>query len=103
MSLGRYNNRRDANEAAIFKALRDLGLSVYPLDMPADALVGYADVTHLVEIKNGPKARFTTDQVKFQAGWQGCYVVLRSESEARTWAKGVIEGATMCHVSDVGE
>ena len=94
MALGRYNNKRDANEAAIFKALRDLGLSVYALDTPADALVGYAEVTHLIEIKNGPKASFTTDQVKFQAGWQGCYVVLRSVSEAKAWGEGVIEGAT---------
>ena len=94
MALGRYNNRRDANEAAIFKVLRDLGFSVYPLDTPADALVGYREVTYLLEIKNGPKARFTTDQKEFQVGWQGCYVVLRSESEAKAWAKGVIEGAT---------
>ena len=94
MALGRYNNKRDANEAAIFKVLRDLGMSVYPLDTPADALVGYMEVTHLVEIKNGPKAKFTTDQEKFQVSWQGCYVVLRSESEAKAWGKGVIEGAT---------
>ena len=98
MALNRYGNKRDANEAAIFKVLRDIGLSVYPLDTPADALVGYAEVTHLIEIKNGLKASFTTDQVKFQAGWQGCDVVLRSESEAKAWGKGVIEGATSKNV-----
>ena len=94
MALNRFGNKRDANEAAIFKVLRDLGMSVYPLDTPADALVGYREVTHLIEIKNGPKARFTTDQKKFKVSWQGCYVVLRSESEAKAWGKGVIEGAT---------
>jgi hypothetical protein len=92
MALARYGNKRDANEPEIFVVLRMLGFTIYPLDTPVDALVGYAGKSHLIEIKNGP-APYTKTQKDFQAGWQGCYTTLRSVSEARAWGKSVIEGA----------
>ena len=89
MALARYNNRRDKNEADIFNIIRGYGMSICPLDTPADAIVGHKGRTYLVEIKNGPKATFTTDQKKFRLSWLGDYVVLRSDDEAVLWCKGV--------------
>ena len=89
MALGRYNNRRDANEGAIFKSLRAHGMSVEPIDTPADALVGFKGRTYLLEVKNGPKATFTDPQIDFQETWRGDYIVLRSVEEAESWCKEI--------------
>ena len=88
MALGRYNNRRDANEQAIFDVLRGYGFSVHSLDTPADALVGFKGVTRLVEIKVGD-AKYTTTQIKFQEHWRGDYITLRSVEEAEAWCKDI--------------
>ena len=89
MALARYNNRRDANEPIIFAFLRAQGMSVCPLDTPADALVGFKGRTYLVEIKDGPKKKLTPPQVKFSSTWRGCYTVLHSIEEAETWVKEI--------------
>ena len=80
--------KRDANEKGIFETLRWFGLSVYPMDQPADALVGYAGLTYLVEVKM-PKGKFTPPQEKFRKTWQGNYHVLRSNEEAEEFARWV--------------
>ena len=92
--------KRDLNESDLFVELRAHGLSVYSLDTPLDALVGYGGRTYLVEIKNGPKAPLTPAQVKFICGdrmnlapWRGQYVILRSVADARSFAQKVRAGA----------
>ena len=67
----RYASRRDANEAAIVKALRDAGAYVWIIGLPVDLLVGYNGHTFLVEIKNGPKKKLTKLQEGFFIGWKG--------------------------------
>lgn len=86
--------KRDANEADVFAELRAHGLSVYPLDTPLDALVGYGWRTYLVEIKSGPKAHLTPAQVKFIAEWRGQHIILRSVADARAFAHKVRAGGS---------
>ena len=100
MALGRYGNQRDANEPCIFAIIRGYGMSVHPLDTPADALVGFKGVTRLVEVKDGPKAKFTGPQEKFKDGWRGDYHVLRTDEEAHAWCKAIRSGCdTAPHVN----
>ena len=89
MALNRYGNKRDKNEASIFAILRGYGFSVYPLDTPADAIVGHKGRTYLVEVKDGPKATFTPPQSKFKLSWLGDYIVLRTDDEAVEWCKSI--------------
>jgi hypothetical protein len=91
MALGRYNNKRDANEPGVFNIIRGYGMSVHSLDTPADAIVGHKGRTYLVEIKDGPKAKFTATQSKFQLSWLGDYIVLRTDEEAIAWCKAIRE------------
>ncbi len=91
MALNRYGNKRDANEASIVAIIRGYGMSVYPLDVPADALVGHKGRTYLVEVKDGPKPKLTDPQIKFTDSWLGGYVVLRSDDEAIAWCKKLRE------------
>lgn len=69
--------RRDANHAAIVKALRKVGCTV--LDLGAvgngcpDLLVGFAGILTLLEVKDGSKPpsarRLTDDQKLFHVVW----------------------------------
>ena len=86
---GNYKNKRDANEKIIFAILRSYGIQVEPTDEPLDAICAYKGVNYLVEVKDGPKARYTPKQKEFMDRWQGQYVVLRSEQEAFTWAQEI--------------
>jgi hypothetical protein len=61
---GQYKNKRDANEPEIFTELRAYGLSVHPMDTPADALVGWLGRSYLVEVKQ-PKGKLTGPQEAF--------------------------------------
>jgi hypothetical protein len=70
MSLRRFNAKRDSNEAEIFDALRAAGASVYRLDQPTDAVIGYRGKTLLIEIKM-PGASLNENQKKFFAEWKG--------------------------------
>ena len=92
MALNRYGNKRDLNEAGIFSIIKGYGMSVHPLDTPADAIVGHKGQTYLVEVKNGPKASFTTDQQKFKLSWLGDYTVLCTDEEAHDWCKAIRRG-----------
>lgn len=86
---GQYKNKRDANEGPIFDALRQCGFSVYSLDRPCDAIVGFRGHTFLVEVKDGPKARLTPAQSEFLSRWQGHWVRINSVDEALSWARFV--------------
>ena len=77
--------RRDKAEPCIVEVFRDAGCSVEFLSgagLP-DLAVGWNGVTHLVEVKSGPKAKLTDEQVEWHAAWQGEPVqIARSAEEA---------------------
>ncbi|MFG6573192.1 hypothetical protein ACGYLO_16485 [Sulfitobacter sp. 1A13353] len=83
---GQYKNKRDANEGPIFDELRAYGLSVYPMDRPADALIGFRGASYLVEVKM-PKGKLTGPQEAFLETWKGDYTILRTTEEASQFAQ----------------
>lgn len=83
---GQYKNKRDANEPDIFTELRAYGLSVFPMDTPADALVGWMGRTYLVEVKQ-PKGKLTDTQEAFLDTWKGDFTILRTVEEASAFAQ----------------
>lgn len=83
---GQYKNKRDANEPEIFTELRAYGLSVYPMDKPADALVGFGGASYLVEVKM-PKGKLTTAQEAFLETWKGDHTIIRTTEEASQFAQ----------------
>jgi hypothetical protein len=84
--------KRDANEPQVFAILRAHGLMVYATDKPLDAIVGYGGRTYLVEVKDGPKARFRPSQLKFLPEWIGHAVVICTDDEALAFARDVRAG-----------
>ena len=82
--------KRDAIHSAVVDAFKDMGLSVYDAahaghDFP-DLVIGWAGLTHLVELKTG-NAPLTPGQKSFAAAWRGSpVVILRSVTEAVDWA-----------------
>ncbi len=86
MSLARYANKRDANEAEIVKALESIGCIVYRLDKPVDLLVGYRTFNYLIEIKDGNKppsrTKKTEAQKLFFENWKGQVRICRTAEEA---------------------
>lgn len=77
--------KRDANEAEIVKALRQAGASVYLIDQPCDALVGFRNRTYLAEFKDR-KGKLTAPQAKFAEEWRGQVPeILRSVDDALDW------------------
>jgi hypothetical protein len=84
MSLRRHNAKRDANEREIVEALQAAGASVYRLDQPCDAVLGYRGKTLLIEIKM-PGSSLNENQKKFFAEWKGqTPPILRSVDDALT-------------------
>ena len=78
--------KRDANESEIFAELRAWGLSVCPMDLPADALIGISGKTYLVEIKT-PKGKLTGPQERFLETWRGDHTILRTIDDATAFAR----------------
>ena len=73
MSLKRWNAKRDANELAIVKALKQAGAEVLRLDA-FDLLVLYHGKLFMLDPKT-LSGRPTTAQVELiAAGWPLCYV-----------------------------
>jgi hypothetical protein len=84
MALRMHRAKRDSNEAEIFDALRAAGASVYRLDQPTDAVLGYRGKTLLIEIKM-PGALLNENQKRFFAEWKGqTPPILRSVDDALT-------------------
>ena len=83
--------KRDANEPIILTTLEAFGFSVFPLDLPLDAVVGYGGRTFLVEVK-AAKGQLTDAQRKFLETWRGQHIVLRTHAEAAEWAREVGRG-----------
>jgi len=88
----RYAARKDANEAAIVKALRDAGAYVWIIGLPVDLLVGYKNWTFLMEIKTDSKARFTGLQADFFQNWKGGTLCRVDCPEAAVMMLRVIDG-----------
>jgi hypothetical protein len=91
---GQYKNKRDANEPEIFTELRAYGLSVHPMDTPADALVGWLGRSYLVEVKQ-PKGKLTGPQEAFLETWKGDFTILRTVEEAAEFARILRAGSTV--------
>ena len=88
MSIHRYAARKDANEAAIVKALRAAGASVWIVGLPVDLLIGFQGRTILAEVKTltgkrNPHAKGYTDlQRDFMASWRGGTVATLTDVES---------------------
>ena len=67
--------RVDENQKQIVAALRQLGFSVTDLSAVGkgcpDLLAGKNGITYLLEIKKDNKAKFTSQQIAWQNGWNG--------------------------------
>ncbi len=88
MSIRRHSAKRDGNEAELFEALRAAGVSVYRLDQPTDAVIGYRGKTLLIEIKM-PGASLNENQKKFFAEWKGqTPPILRTVDDALALLEG---------------
>ena len=85
VSLYRRAAKRDANEAAIFAALRAAGVAVLPMSMRgAPDAIAFASGGRvwLLEVK-AAKGRLTKDQITWRATWKGpAPVTVRSVDEA---------------------
>jgi len=75
----------DANQAAIVKALRQVGVSVQSLATIGkgcpDILAAKGDKVWMIEIK-GPKGKLTPDQVEWIGKWKGRVDIIRTVDEA---------------------
>ncbi len=95
-TMARRNAKRDASEPEIVKALEALGMSVFLLHEPTDALVGFRGITHVVEFKSGRTGYgkgLNDNQQAFANEWRGSAVVtLHSRDEAIAWAQQVSRG-----------
>ena len=75
----RFAAKIDANQVEIVKALRKAGATVQSLASVGkgvpDLLVGYANKTALIEVKDGAKVKsaqkLTPDQLNWHANWRG--------------------------------
>lgn len=67
----RYAARVDVNQAEIVQALRDAGAYVWIIGLPVDLLVGYNNISILMELKSGPRKRLTKLQQEFFENWTG--------------------------------
>ena len=67
--------RTDINQKDIVHALRTFGATVIDLSGVGkgcpDLLVGFKDITYLIEIKRDGKAKFTPQQLQFNELWKG--------------------------------
>lgn len=95
-TMARRNAKRDAAEPEIVRALEALGMSVFLLHEPTDALVGFRGITHVVEFKSGHTGygkALNDNQQAFANEWRGSAVVtLHSRDEAIAWAQQISRG-----------
>ena len=82
----RWDDKRDANEAAIVDALRQAGASVQRLTV-IDLLVGYRGRTWLLEVKV-PGKSWSQQQIDWCDDWRGAPVILVTSVEEALRAIG---------------
>ena len=82
----RYAARIDANKEQIVSALKAAGAYVYDVKLPVDLLVGYNNLTVLIEIKDGNKPpsqrKLTKLQQDFFNNWTGGPLAVVDSPEA---------------------
>lgn len=88
-SPNRFAMRKDSNHKPIVAELRKLGFYVWELGLPVDLICTRANVHHLVELKDGQKAKYTDLQLKYMRECGGPVVTLRSVEDAIQWASVV--------------
>lgn len=81
--IPKYAAKRDANEAEIVRALRDIGATVIHLSAPSvpDLLVGWREATFLLEVK-AAKGTLTEPEQDFFDTWRGQAAIVRSVDDA---------------------
>ena len=87
--------RVDANQGQIVSALEAVGASVLVIGYPVDLLIGIANKTMLMEVKN-PNSRYgkqgaNANQREFMKTWRGGPVALVDGPEAALKAIGVLK------------
>ena len=88
-------HKPDSNQAAIVRALREAGATVYSLASVGsgcpDLLVGWNGENLLLEVKNlaGRGMRFTPAEREFTDTWRGQVAIVRTIDEA--WAFEAVE------------
>ena len=73
------HGRTDANQTECVRVARQLGASVFDASALGggfpDLIIGFRNVTHLVEVKDGKKTpsrrKLTPDQERFHREWNG--------------------------------
>jgi hypothetical protein len=83
--------RVDATQEAIVSALRAAGAYVWVIGLPVDLLVGYKGHTFCVEVKSGPRKRFTKLQADFFENWSGSTLARIDCPEAALRMIGVVK------------
>lgn len=84
MGINRYASKKDTNQDAIVKALRQAGASVYIASGKGipDLIVGIHSVTLLAETKNR-YGKLTPAQIEFHDNWKGGKIyILKSIDDA---------------------
>lgn len=84
----RTRARKDTNQEAIVKALREVGASVFVTNNKSlpDLVVGFRGVNYLMEVKN-EKGKLTPDQIDFFHTWEGQVVTVRTPEFALDYIK----------------
>ncbi len=76
----------DQNQDAIVSALRAAGASVQSMAQLGkgvpDLLIGHEGETWVMEVKNGPSAKLTEDQVEWLKNWKGAVHIVREPDDA---------------------
>lgn len=83
MSLNRYAKKRDSAEPGIIDALETVNAQVWQLDEPADLLVKFREVWHLLEVKTGRGKKLTVVKDKRQKRQQD-FLLLTNTPVVRT-------------------
>ena len=94
MSFNRYAKRTDASQDAIVSALQAAGAVVYLIGRPVDALVGFRNVTLLMEFKTPGTwygKKMNPNQKAFMDTWNGGPVCMVDNPEAALRAIGAIK------------
>lgn len=81
----------DVNQPAIVKALRAIGAHVYYIKEPVDLMVGFANRTVALEVKNPKEGwRLTKQQKDFFAIYSGEAYIVETVAEAIQAVSGKI-------------
>lgn len=83
VSLNRYAKKRDSAEPGIIDALEKVNAEVWQLDEPADLLVKFRDLWHVLEVKTGRGKNLTVVKDKRQKRQQD-FLLLTNTPVVRT-------------------